>query len=1307
MKRQREKSSAFFFAFLAGMLLYTQVGFIQALKANTAVLKKDRSFSVKEIRSWVNKIREGQTIRLREKSVSNPEFLITQNINLLAYLSKDQCEKVVKELENTLLDDRFQGQVKSEGGQGRPGERNFEVGVVGGFSFWRELTYLILGHCYYERDNLKASAKYLKAIPAYSSFHQIAERMLFWNHFLLENKVNAKALFKDRDTQDLHPEQRLQKAYLAIQEKKLSDAKEYLEGLSFHQPKLEKLLSVARVKLEFELFRSNEKEQTNKENQRFLKDLLPLVDRLEGERITWPYAFLAAEIYWRYASSLRIEDPVKNANLVRTALRKAKYWLDPWVERATRLASAKDEILLSEEAFFLSAALSWEMDRVSESISKLKKLIRAYPRGTYISDSYQLLGDYYFEKGSYKNSLKYYRLLAETNQPEKSTYGVYKAAWSFYNLDKKWAALRHLERLLLFYRESTEKEQESTEHLENEVKKDFYLFVSELLTAEEALKELELFSFNAEELIEAKTSLAEAYRKAGRYDHSVALWVDLLETSRSQAGAEDFGKWLQNLVSDLLSDGKRMRLSEAIERYYPRVFKRLKKTKELDEFIGNIILTVHKEARKTDDPDIWKAVDELYAAFRKTMSNTYPKDDVWYFGAQRFQRIEREWVAMEWYKKAASFHKDKKESDAALTVLGMLKDKVDELSLAEAKDEKDRQSYKRVSQNAKWFIDKFPESRQVSIAEFIFIESLVNHGAGERANRYLVSSAVKKGYTKEKWNQYQFLYKFYVEKERWSKGYELSLNLFKAGFLQESDTKNAKQRKILKQAVQESAFQRAFQLEDNNPLQARKYYYLAIETPADPLITMKSWHNMLVGKAADARKERFFRDWERFLKLAPFEVTASNEGRELAKNIFLTTATRFEKKAKYQQHAKALWLGSTFETRQQKKLTMKVEAFFSYLKMGKVNSVFKRLNNDLKQAVEARKEWSLRFTRHLIDLGSIEKARPWVKVLAKRYPTHPQVGALILDVFWSDLSNNKTASFQGFLMSEKSNLEKNPILEPLWLHLKGVDRERRQQRWSDRIVTAFSSSQNLENQNQRMLANEAKESTISPEKEILRRAEQVQLTMKKTAKLSDFLSKKATESDLLLEAKAFCLKPLLYTSAFNELKKLRAPTVDHPQWSEFLSRLDQSMEELRGQHSGSVKLCQDRRALVAPMPPIRKRYDYFCSGVKCQNKMASTEAYGEFWTLNQSRSKRQNLEKFQQVLRQRMLPAARFLISEQKDDSYREFQSALVRLYFGDSWNAWPLLEAAKKNPELEDEAQNWMGIILKAHQSQSDLDAF
>src|SRR5690606_13524240 len=135
--------------------------------------------------------------------------------------------------------------------------------------------------------------------------------------------------------------------------------------------------------------------------------------------------------------------------------------------------------------------------------------------------------------------------------------------------------------------------------------------------------------------------LSLSYLELGKYKDAALVLEYLLNTYPTHRLSYE---WLPDLMKVLLSDGRRLDMAKALDKFAPKLPPRINEEKSKSERIESkiepLILTVHKEAKKTKDPEIWKATDELYRVFDRRFPNA-PTPNLWYFGAQRFEGQDR------------------------------------------------------------------------------------------------------------------------------------------------------------------------------------------------------------------------------------------------------------------------------------------------------------------------------------------------------------------------------------------------------------------------------------------------------------------------------------------------------------------------------------------------------------------------------------------------------------------------------------------------------------------------------------------
>jgi len=378
----------------------------------------------------------------------------------------------------------------------------------GGFLSWREFIYILEARINYEKRDYRKALKFYSGISQSSPFYswkKIESALCYIELGQLELAKSELENSPVKVTKDLHS---LTLAYFHLKSNEIEKSIRLLQNApDFQVPDLQRFKIEILTQAQFELYNSTFKKRSFTENQTHLETIIEKAKSLPVEFHSPKYSFLLSEILWHKASLLRTNDPIKYEIETQSLLVQAHNHLKPWFDKSVKQKSP----VLSEEALFFSAVLLWEQQNFEAAADRLSALPELFPQGIYLPDTYQLLGDYYFDLKKYAQSVDYYRKLSKVGDEEKSAYAIFKAGWAFNNQKKKWEALRHFQRLSLFYRTKYKDEKSlPLGHLKKETDRDMYLMLAELLTFEKSLVELGLFQYQSEELISAQVEMAQA-----------------------------------------------------------------------------------------------------------------------------------------------------------------------------------------------------------------------------------------------------------------------------------------------------------------------------------------------------------------------------------------------------------------------------------------------------------------------------------------------------------------------------------------------------------------------------------------------------------------------------------------------------------------------------------------------------------------------------------------------------------------------------------------------------------------------------
>lgn len=114
------------------------------------------------------------------------------------------------------------------------------------------------------------------------------------------------------------------------------------------------------------------------------------------------------------------------------------------------------------------------------------RLISKYPNSNLVPDAHLAIGEIAFEKGRFKHALKHFNAIQKYPKSRVYPYGLYKAAWTHYNLRDAKAGLKKLEEVVEFGEYVAKNNIESRLDLRKEALMDMTLFFTEVYPAKDA-----------------------------------------------------------------------------------------------------------------------------------------------------------------------------------------------------------------------------------------------------------------------------------------------------------------------------------------------------------------------------------------------------------------------------------------------------------------------------------------------------------------------------------------------------------------------------------------------------------------------------------------------------------------------------------------------------------------------------------------------------------------------------------------------------------------------------------------------------
>jgi len=139
-----------------------------------------------------------------------------------------------------------------------------------------------------------------------------------------------------------------------------------------------------------------------------------------------------------------------------------------------------------EALFFLSFMLN-DIGSEKESLENYNKLVKTYPKSAFVPDSYNAIGEYYFNNNNAYKALQSYKKAAQFKDSKIYTFALYKMGWCYFNVGEFRTAI---ETMTTVIDETNRKAAEGTAaegiSLKEEALRDLVVFYSEEGDLEEA-----------------------------------------------------------------------------------------------------------------------------------------------------------------------------------------------------------------------------------------------------------------------------------------------------------------------------------------------------------------------------------------------------------------------------------------------------------------------------------------------------------------------------------------------------------------------------------------------------------------------------------------------------------------------------------------------------------------------------------------------------------------------------------------------------------------------------------------------------
>lgn len=258
------------------------------------------------------------------------------------------------------------------------------------------------------------------------------------------------------------------------------------------------------------------------ENQA-IQSLIAIIKRRKGQPGEADLWYRLAELYMRRAKSGRFFDLSRNSDapikfappevISESSADSLKRAIQVYTKIEREFPKFKD----MDAVFFNNAFASQQVKLNKNSEALYFKVVTQFPKSSLVPDSYLALGEMAYDARNFKEALEYFKAIEKYPSSKVYSYGLYKSAWTLYNLHQGEEAIAKLVEVVKFQDPLKATNDRAINHnLRAESLRDLALFFEEKKSAEEA------YSFFAkiatpDEVGDAMYNMAKIYDSHSRH----------------------------------------------------------------------------------------------------------------------------------------------------------------------------------------------------------------------------------------------------------------------------------------------------------------------------------------------------------------------------------------------------------------------------------------------------------------------------------------------------------------------------------------------------------------------------------------------------------------------------------------------------------------------------------------------------------------------------------------------------------------------------------------------------------------------
>jgi tetratricopeptide (TPR) repeat protein len=268
----------------------------------------------------------------------------------------------------------------------------------------------------------------------------------------------------------------------------------------------------------------NEKKQLtselmiNKAEDKALESLQKLLKRNKGTSQEPDLLYRLAELYMRKSKTGRFFDLHQDSKTLKLSSfpippQKGKDWIRKAAQVYTDIEKRFPKFSEMDAVLFNNAFAHQQLGELKKSENLYRKLIKDFDKSMLIPDSLIALGELLYDQTQFHQAEEIFKEIEKYPGSRVYSYGLYKWAWTLYNLKNSDAAIAKLVEVV--EKNPPRFEKERAYYLRKEALRDLVIFIGDVLKADEVYGFFKKIT-TPEELGDSISNLAKLYESYSR-----------------------------------------------------------------------------------------------------------------------------------------------------------------------------------------------------------------------------------------------------------------------------------------------------------------------------------------------------------------------------------------------------------------------------------------------------------------------------------------------------------------------------------------------------------------------------------------------------------------------------------------------------------------------------------------------------------------------------------------------------------------------------------------------------------------------